>query len=104
MHRAVDNTLRERILQRDGRRCTVARLLGGECHPVLHVHHIIAVADGGTDDEDNLATVCQSHHPVWESLRRWLERKKLRGRRTCRHTHRTREAREICERKLNAAA
>lgn len=100
---AVDNITRERILQRDGS-CVVGRLLGGNCHPTLHVHHIIPVSHGGTDDDENLALVCQAHHPVWESLRAWLERKRQPRIRRCRHQHRSREAREICERRLNAAA
>ena len=103
---AVDNDTRERILQRDGRRCTVGRLLGGDCHPTLHIHHIVPRADGGTDDVDNLATVCAAHHPTWESLRAWLERKRQprTWKRCTRHRHPYPQGREQCERRLNQAA
>lgn len=94
-------TLRERVLTRDGRRCTVARLLGGPCRGALHVHHIEPVEDRPdlALDEDNCGTACASHHPKWEALRRQLV--KRRGWRTCKHPHRTAEARRICEARLN---
>lgn len=95
---------RTRALARDGRRCTVARLLGGECSATLHVHHIRPVSEGGAPFElDNLGTACDSHHPVWESLRRRLlaslvpveDRPPV-----CRHIHRTTEGRVACERRM----
>lgn len=61
--------IRARVLTRDGHRCTVSRLLGGQCRGRLHVHHIVPRADGGTDEDDNLATACARHHPIWERLR-----------------------------------
>jgi len=67
--------LRARALARDGRKCTVSRLLGGRCHGLLHVHHIIPVEDGGPPLElDNTGTACARHHPRWEALRRRLAR------------------------------
>lgn len=81
----------------------MSRLVGGACSTdlPLHVHHIIAVSDGGAEyDDDNLATVCARHHPIWESLHRRLV--ELRDRETprCHHPHRSAEARAICERRL----
>lgn len=66
--------VRDAALERDGYRCTVARLFGGECHEELHVHHIRSVADYPEQalDLDNVATACKSHHPMWERLRREL--------------------------------
>jgi len=66
--------LREIAIARDAGRCTVSRLLGGRCSSGSpHVHHIEALEDGGAPfDLDNLATVCASHHPSWEALRRKL--------------------------------
>lgn len=90
-------------LERDGNRCTVARLLGGECRGGLHAHHIVAVADGGAPfDPDNVGTSCAGHHPMWEALRRQLVARLLSARRAprCHHDHRTRQAREICERRM----
>lgn len=94
--------IRERVLARDGNRCTVSRLLGGRCAGLLHVHHIRPRGEGGTDDEDNLATVCARHHPLWERLRQNVLRTRDRhGWRRCPHTHPTRAGREACERRLN---
>lgn len=90
---------RARILARDGG-CS-GRFLGGECSAVLDVHHIVPRDLGGTDEDDNLMVVCHSHHPQVEAMRRAiLER---RGWRRCPHptSHRTREARLLCERRLN---
>ena len=98
-------TARARALKRDADRCTVARLLGGQCSPSLHVHHIIPARDGGDPFAlDNLATVCSAHHPVWEALRRLVVKKMLAGEPRCPHTHRTAEARRICEQRLSAKA
>lgn len=94
---------RSAALARDGNRCTVARLLGGQCGGPLHAHHIVAIEDGGKPfDPDNVGTACRTHHPMWEALRRQLvarllERPKLPR---CPHDHRTRQAREICERRM----
>lgn len=90
---------RAAALDRDGHRCTVARLLGGECADRLDVHHVIPVREGGAwYDDDNLITVCQSHHPMVESIRRQILHK--RGVRKCPHDHRYDHARRECERRL----
>lgn len=61
---------RAAALERDGARCSVARLLGGACSPPpLHVHHLVPRREGGTDALDNLVTSCARHHPVLEALR-----------------------------------
>lgn len=95
---------RSRALSRDGNRCTVARLLGGECSASLDVHHIRPVSGGGQLYAlVNLATVCDSHHPAWEALRRRLlaaqspvEERPPR----CQHFHPTAEARAQCEARM----
>lgn len=109
MESALYNSLRwratrSRVLKRDANRCTVSRLLGGECSASLDVHHIRPVRAGGAPyDLENLASVCDSHHPVWEALRRRLlaalEPAEERPPR-CPHFHRTAEAREACERRM----
>lgn len=92
---------RAAALYRDGGRCTVARLLGGPCTDDLHVHHVVAIEDGGAPfDVDNLGTACSSHHPMWEALRRQLVRRLLSAPPRCPHEHRSREARRICEERL----
>lgn len=108
MSRIYDNAkwdrARRRARERDGNRCTVARLLGGECSGALDVHHLIPVSEGGEPfDLDNLGTACDSHHPVWEALRRRLvgnlrppEERPTR----CPHHHRSAESRRICEARM----
>lgn len=57
---------RRRILERDGHTCQVCGVPGGMEFPdapgrtaVLTIGHIIPVARGGTNDDDNLRTECQ---------------------------------------------
>lgn len=80
------------------RTCALADLLPDECSSVLHSHHVTPVSAGGAIDGPQV-WVCSRHHPMLESLARRV----LRYRR-CGHMHRSREAREACERRLNAAA
>lgn len=93
---------RARALRRDEFRCTVSRFLGGSCSSgPLHAHHIQPISDGGDPyDLDNVGTTCSRHHPQWERLRRLLVKPRELARPRCTHQHRTREAREICERRL----
>lgn len=93
-------TLRERVLARDDRRCTVSRLLGGACSETLHVHHIEPRSERPDLelDEDNCATVCSSHHPAWEALRVQLERSR-RPLPRCNHFHMYASGREACDRR-----
>lgn len=93
---------RRAILTRDGG-CVVAHLLSGDCEGTLHCHHILPAWSHPelADDPRNGAAVCQRHHPMWESIRRVLARKRHRA---CPHRHRSSEARRLCEQKLNRAA
>lgn len=102
--------LAARAIARDGNRCTVARLLGGPCKGRLHAHHIRRPKDENDElalDLDNLGTACASHHPVWERLRRELERtlgRRVPVRVRCPHFHPYAEGRRICEERLARAA
>lgn len=49
---------REAILNRDGYTCQIC----GKKHTRLEVHHIIFRGQGGTDDENNLITLCEDCH------------------------------------------
>lgn len=92
---------RARALSRDGRRCTVARLLGGPCSAELHVHHLVPVEDGGAlYDLENLITACSRHHPKLEALRRAILSDDDDGPPRCPHQHRHPEARRQCEERL----
>ena len=76
-------------------------VLAGPCQGDLHVHHIKPLAEGGElfPTEDGVAVLCARHHRM---LHGFLNRQ--RDWKTCPHTHRSREAREQCERRLNSAA
>jgi 5-methylcytosine-specific restriction endonuclease McrA len=89
---------REAAIERDGARCTVSLLIGGECSPTLHVHHVVPRSEGGSDELENLLTACASHHPMLEALRRYVLAK--RKPRRCGHYHRYRMGREECERRM----
>lgn len=87
------------IRERDGHRCTVGWLLGGDCSGHLHVNHVIPRREAPHLQfaPDNCGTVCASHHPQWEALRRTLV-----SRRTvppCRHRHPYKEGAEACRRR-----
>jgi 5-methylcytosine-specific restriction endonuclease McrA len=94
--------IRARVLEREQHRCS-GRFLGGECSASLHVHHIIPRNEGGTDELDNLMVLCSRHHPMLESIRRQILRRRAQPRR-CNHEHRYSWARAACERRLNRAA
>ena len=49
--------VRRRVLRRDGYRCYVCGAEGAS-----QVDHIIPVSRGGTDDESNLASICNACH------------------------------------------
>ena len=59
--RAIPRAIRNRVLQRDGHRCVIA---GCNSRTRLQPHHLVAYAQGGTHDPDNLITVCWYHHHV----------------------------------------
>ncbi len=63
--------VRLRILNRDGWTCQ-------KCHLVsfngkLHVHHVIHRKNGGTEDDDNLITLCNPCHRAEHRQRRYSE-------------------------------
>src|SRR4051812_3964420 len=51
-------TLQRRVRARDRHRCQVP----GCSRPAAHAHHIVALSQGGTDDEENLVSLCAAHH------------------------------------------
>lgn len=70
-----------------------------ECSGPVHLHHVHPLSAGG-DAFGRTVEVCRRHHPMLEALAR-----RVYGEpewKTCPHQHRTREAREACERRLNA--
>ena len=95
---------RRRVFARDNHRCVVGLLLGGQCHPTLHVHHIVPRSEGGSDDDENLVSVCARHHPRWERFRRILLAERQGAWKRCPHKHRSAESRASCEARLNRLA
>ncbi len=63
------------VFARDRGRCTHVDQTGERCtnDRYLHVHHLIPVANGGTNDPDNLTTLCSSHHDLVHQLSFALE-------------------------------
>jgi len=53
--------LRAVVLNRDSNRCQVT---GCPSRLELHVHHMIAVSNGGTHSPDNLISLCDFHHAL----------------------------------------
>lgn len=78
--------------------CCLSRLLPDSCEGALHRHHVVPISLGG-DPLGETVLVCARHHPALEALARRVIRW-----RSCKHEHRTREARESCERRLNRDA
>lgn len=56
----VNAELRDYIKKRDKNKCQRCKLNAGEAH--LQVHHILPVANGGTDDKENLILLCSTCH------------------------------------------
>lgn len=62
--------IRNAILSRDNHQCQES---DGYCSGVLHVHHIIPLSKGGTNEAHNLITLCVFHHSMkHEHMKRYL--------------------------------
>ena len=92
---------REHARKRDGDRCSVARLLGGNCSARLDVHHLQSVEERPdlALDVDNLITVCSHHHPTLEAAARLLRIIRLIDMPPCHHRHPYAAGRIACENK-----
>src|SRR5574338_1476780 len=97
---AISQDTRALVLERDSHRCS-GRFLGGVCSAILDVHHILPEAEGGTDDPENLMTLCHAHHTMLEAIRKAILARRDRARRRCTHHHLYPGARELCEQRLN---
>ena len=53
------HVLRKQIYQRDNWRCGICGIPYGK---KIQCHHILPVAESGTDNWNNLITLCMSHH------------------------------------------
>lgn len=65
--RSVPEVLRVKITKRDGYKC---QKCGRIARTGQDVHHITHVIDGGSDDPDNLITLCHSCHEEWHFITR----------------------------------
>lgn len=61
------------VFRRDGGRCTHVDESGKRCDSDrwLQVHHIVLVSHGGTNDPENLTTLCAYHHDLVHQVS-WL--------------------------------
>ena len=57
---------RHEAVARDGGRCSFVGADGKRCDSDrwLHLHHVVPVAKGGTDDPTNLVCLCSEHHAL----------------------------------------
>lgn len=75
-------TTRQAVLDRDGDQCRFCEMTNSEHEDEygqgLHIHHIIPESEGGSDEPQNLVTLCSSCHKTFESvhadtLSRWAK-------------------------------
>lgn len=59
---AAWDRLRQRVLSRDGGICQHCLRESGAVHVGNEVDHRVPKAQGGTDDESNLQTICRAAH------------------------------------------
>jgi len=57
MYANIPNSLRKLVYRRDGYRCALCDSSQG-----LQIHHVIPRGQGGTDEEQNLITLCSYCH------------------------------------------
>lgn len=57
---------RKRALDRDGHTCQMCGATADGLDGVMHVHHIVPVLAGGTNDLENLISLCASCHQTAE--------------------------------------
>ena len=60
----LDPTLRRAVLARDNNTCRCCLMSGQEYTEIFDVHHIVEVYLGGSDDIDNLVTLCTCCHKL----------------------------------------
>lgn len=72
-------TQRRKARQRDGNQCQICGDTPDSLYTQLHVHHIIPRADGGTDELNNLVTLCDLCHAAchWHMGPAWCGLSKL---------------------------
>jgi len=61
---------KHQVYARDGGRCTYVDRNGHRCENEqwLHIHHILPVSRGGSNDPGNLSTLCSAHHDLVHQL------------------------------------
>lgn len=105
-HSPAWRELRELALERDGSRCSLGRLFGGDCSHRLAVHHLVPLSEGGPPlpDLDGVLTVCTSHHSQLHAFRRAMSETRRPAWKRCTHHHPYPGGRALCERRLNRVA
>jgi 5-methylcytosine-specific restriction endonuclease McrA len=64
-HERGAQLVHERVLERDGHRCTICGATEN-----LEVHHVNAAKDGGATTMENCVTLCDVHHLEAEAEKR----------------------------------
>ena len=62
----IKTEAKHEVVARDGGRCAFVSAGGKRCESDrwLHLHHVVPVAMGGTDDPTNLVCLCSEHHAL----------------------------------------
>lgn len=60
-------TFRGDVMDRCKGRCEVCRFI---CAPIMHLHHVLPVADGGDGLPDNLIALCPNCHSAIHQIRK----------------------------------
>lgn len=55
-------SMREKVYKRDQNKCTKCNTTNDFTNRRTHVHHITRIADGGSNDLENLVTLCNKFH------------------------------------------
>ena len=76
-HEKAKARRRRRIMQRDGVGC----YLCGWKHN-LTIHHIKKIADGGSNDIDNICQLCEACHCIWhqneaKDFQQWIRQMRV---------------------------
>jgi len=58
---SLDAQLRQAVFARDGG-CVARLFMNSTCKGAPHAHHVLPRGRGGTDELDNLVTLCALHH------------------------------------------
>jgi hypothetical protein len=68
--KAIKAATHHAVMLRTGGRCAFVNERGERCNEdrFLHLHHIVPLSQGGSDDQSNLTCLCSGHHALAHQL------------------------------------